>query len=182
MPQKMNPDAAELLRAKAPRVLASYTTLPASCTACRSPTPRTCRRTRSRSSTPSTRSSSASSARRDACRDRLRSRADGGGGRRRDGRRDRHRRPAGPPRDAVPRGPRGRRRPGTRTRSTRDRALRHRRDELGEFSELLDDEYYEVLAEGAWLDSKLSARGDVGPRRSPRQLELAPRAAATGAR
>jgi len=31
--------------------------------------------------------------------------------------------------------------------------------DLAEHSELLDDEYYEVLREGAWLDSKLSAGG-----------------------
>jgi argininosuccinate lyase len=33
------------------------------------------------------------------------------------------------------------------------------RERLGEFSELLDDEYYEVLAAGSWLDSKVSAGG-----------------------
>ena len=60
MPQKKNPDAAELLRAKAPRVRGvAARRCSASCTRCRSPTPRTCRRTRRRSSTPSTRSSSA---------------------------------------------------------------------------------------------------------------------------
>ncbi len=32
-------------------------------------------------------------------------------------------------------------------------------DELGGFSELLDEEYYEVLAEGSWLDSKVSPGG-----------------------
>jgi hypothetical protein len=32
-------------------------------------------------------------------------------------------------------------------------------DELPGFSELLDAEYYDVLAEGSWLDSKLSAGG-----------------------
>ena len=61
MPQKKNPDAAELLRAKSPRVAGlAGDAASASCTRCRSPTPRTCRRTRRRSSTPSTRSSSAS--------------------------------------------------------------------------------------------------------------------------
>ena len=48
-------------------------------------------------------------------------------------------------------------------------------DRLAEFSELLDDEYYEVLAEGSWLESKLSSGGtsadSVGA-----QLELAGRA------
>ena len=33
------------------------------------------------------------------------------------------------------------------------------RDQLAEHSELLDDEYYAVLAEGEWLDSKVSAGG-----------------------
>ncbi len=33
------------------------------------------------------------------------------------------------------------------------------RDEIAAHSELLDDEYYAVLAEGAWLDSKVSAGG-----------------------
>lgn len=33
------------------------------------------------------------------------------------------------------------------------------RERLGEFSELLDEEYYEVLAEGSWLDSKVSRGG-----------------------
>ena len=33
------------------------------------------------------------------------------------------------------------------------------RAELAEHSELLDEEYYEVLAEGSWLDSKVSAGG-----------------------
>ena len=32
-------------------------------------------------------------------------------------------------------------------------------EQLGGFSELLDEEYYEVLASGSWLDSKLSAGG-----------------------
>ena len=84
MPQKKNPDAAELLRAKAPRVVgAPDRRSTACCTGCRSPTTRTSRRTRSRSSTPSTRSSCACSvAQRDA---RRRSRFDRerhGGGRR----------------------------------------------------------------------------------------------------
>ena len=61
MPQKKNPDSAELLRAKAPaRRRATTPPCSARCTRCRSPTARTCRRTRSRSSTRSTRSSSAS--------------------------------------------------------------------------------------------------------------------------
>ncbi len=36
------------------------------------------------------------------------------------------------------------------------------REQLPEFSELLDDEYYDVLAEGSWLDSKVSRGGTSG--------------------
>jgi argininosuccinate lyase len=46
------------------------------------------------------------------------------------------------------------------------------RSELGSFSELLDDEYYEVLAEGSWLDSKLS-RGGTSAGAVERQLAIA---------
>jgi argininosuccinate lyase len=46
------------------------------------------------------------------------------------------------------------------------------RDELAGFSELLDDEYYEVLAEGSWLDSKLS-RGGTSAAAVEKQLEIA---------
>ena len=61
MPQKKNPDAAELLRGQGAADLVELPRpLPACCTACRSPTRRTCRRTRRRSSTPSTPSSCAS--------------------------------------------------------------------------------------------------------------------------
>ena len=43
------------------------------------------------------------------------------------------------------------------------------RDELARHSELLDDEYYEVLADGAWLESKRSAGGTgVGAARASR--------------
>ena len=44
--------------------------------------------------------------------------------------------------------------------------------ELAEHSELLDDEYYEVLREGAWLESKLSA-GGTSAARLAEQLEAA---------
>ena len=44
--------------------------------------------------------------------------------------------------------------------------------ELGGFSELLDDEYYEVLEEGSWLNSKLS-RGGTSASAVDRQLEIA---------
>jgi argininosuccinate lyase len=46
------------------------------------------------------------------------------------------------------------------------------RSDIGSFSELLDEEYYEVLAEGSWLDSKLS-RGGTSASAVERQLGLA---------
>ena len=46
------------------------------------------------------------------------------------------------------------------------------RSQLGGFSDLLDDEYYEVLAEGSWLDSKVS-RGGTSAVAVAIQLELA---------
>jgi argininosuccinate lyase len=47
-------------------------------------------------------------------------------------------------------------------------------EELAAHSELLDGEYYEVLAEGAWLDSKVS-RGGTGAIRLDEQLAAAGR-------
>ena len=55
------------------------------------------------------------------------------------------------------------------------------REELAAHSDLLDDEYYEVLAEGAWLDSKVSA-GGTGAAPLAEQLEKARRVVADGAR
>jgi argininosuccinate lyase len=46
------------------------------------------------------------------------------------------------------------------------------REDLARFTDLLDDEYYEVLGEGSWLDSKLS-RGGTSAESVSRQLELA---------
>ncbi len=46
------------------------------------------------------------------------------------------------------------------------------RDQLAEHSELLDDDYYEVLREASWLDSKLSAGGTAAVR-VDEQLERA---------
>ena len=54
MPQKKNPDIAELARGKSGRLIGNLTGLLATLKGCRSPTTATCRRTRSRSSTPST--------------------------------------------------------------------------------------------------------------------------------
>ena len=177
MPQKMNPDAAELLRAKAPRVVASYATAerrPAR--RCRSPTPRTSRRTRSRSSTRSTRSSSACSALdgmlggitfdREAM-------ADGGG--RRDGRRDRRRRPARPPRDALPRGPRRRRRARPpRARAAGSPSRRSRPRELGRLLGAARRRVLRGARRGRLARLEGLARRHLR-RRGRRQLELAAR-------
>jgi argininosuccinate lyase len=46
------------------------------------------------------------------------------------------------------------------------------REELGSFSERLDDEYYEVLANGSWLESKIS-EGGTASARVREQLERA---------
>jgi argininosuccinate lyase len=51
------------------------------------------------------------------------------------------------------------------------------RDELAAHSELLDDEYYEVLRQGTWLDSKLSA-GGTSAARLGEQIDVARRALA----
>ena len=79
---------------------------------------------------------------------------------RRVGGRDRGRRPAGAARDAVPRGARRRRRSRPPRARRRAAALSDiERDELASFSELLDDEYYEVLSTESALDAKRSAGG-----------------------
>ncbi|MCB0876575.1 MAG: argininosuccinate lyase [Solirubrobacterales bacterium] len=46
------------------------------------------------------------------------------------------------------------------------------REELAGFSDLLDDEYYEVLGEGSWLDSKVS-RGGTSAAALADQIDLA---------
>jgi argininosuccinate lyase len=52
------------------------------------------------------------------------------------------------------------------------------REEIAGHSELLDDEYYEVLAAGAWLDSKVSS-GGTGSKPLAVQLEQADRVLAS---
>jgi argininosuccinate lyase len=47
-------------------------------------------------------------------------------------------------------------------------------DELAKHSELLGDDYYEVLAEGAWLDSKVSS-GGTGSKPLSEQIDVARR-------
>ena len=53
-----------------------------------------------------------------------------------------------------------------------------RPEELAARSELLGDEYYDVLAQGAWLESKVS-RGGTGSERLAEQLEVARRVVET---
>ena len=80
------------------------------------------------------------------------------GGRRAD-RGDRHRGPARPPRGPVPPVARHRRR--ARARGARRRAPAVRPDARGDrrHSDVLDDEYYDVLAQSSWLESKVSEGG-----------------------
>ena len=125
--------------------------------------------------------------------DQLPPRAAGRGGRRRVARGDRRRRPAGPARPAVPRGARGRRRAGAARDRPGQAAVGADRRELAEHSPLLDDEFYAVLRDGAWLETKLSAGRDEPARacassssgRGPRSDEarvLRPSRARGGAR
>ena len=143
---------------------------PGSCTACRSPTGRTCRRTRSRSSTPPTRSSSACG-RSTGCspgiafdRERMAAAAADEMAaatdvadllvRRGMPFREAHGVVGGLVRHALERGHR--------------RSRRSRREQLAGFSELLDEEYYEVLGEGS-LARLEGLRAAAPPRRpSPR--------------
>ena len=125
MPQKKNPDAAELLRAKAPRVTASLTTLLGVLHALplaysQGPAGGQGGPLRRRRHDRAVAGGGRAHARRAA----LRSRADGGRRRGRDGGRDRHRGPAGPQGHAVPGGTRRRRRARAARRRVRAHALR----------------------------------------------------------
>ena len=115
MPQKKNPDSAELLRAKSPRVAADYLALLGTMHAL----PLTYGKDMQEDKEPLFDAIDTVELlpRRDrghARRDRVRPRAARGRLRRRDARRDRGRRPAGPQGRALPRGARDRRRPGPR--------------------------------------------------------------------
>ena len=161
MPQKKNPDAAELLRAKAPRIVAHLAALhgvmhgaPADLQqghAGGQGAP--LRRGRHAGAV-------AGGGARDARRDRVQARAPGRRGHRRDARRRRRRRHARQARRAVPAvardrrgpGPRGGRPPGARSPSSRARSSQ-------QHSDVLDDEFYAVLSQGSWLESKESEGG-----------------------
>ena len=166
MPQKKNPDAAELLRAKAPRVAASLTTLlgrPARAAAGLLQGPAggqggAVRRRRHDRAL-------ARGRRADARRDALRPRAARRGRRGRDGRGNRRRRPAGAKGDAVSRGARRRRRPRARARSRSGAAL----SELDPTSSPRTPSCSTMSTtrcwrDGAWLESKLSAGGTASAR------------------
>ncbi len=125
MPQKVNPDSAELLRAKAPRVAADYATLLGVMHAL----PLTYGKDMQEDKEPlfdaiDTIESCLDATEGDAGRDRLRPRAAGGGVGGRDAGGDRGRRPAGAARGPLPRGARDRRRPRPRGRAERTCALR----------------------------------------------------------
>ena len=154
MPQKKNPDSAELLRAKSPGWPPATPRCWARCTPCRSPTARTCRRIRSRSSTRSTRSSPASTRRRACWPGSLRPRAARGRLGRRDAGRDRGCGSARPQGRPLPRGARNRRWSGPRCGRAGQVALRTEPGRDRARSEQLDGSFYEVLERSSWLESK----------------------------
>ena len=163
-------------RQGAARGRATWPRCTACCTACRSPTTRTCRRTRSACSTRSTRSSSPLRAAAGMLAgDLVRPRAHGRRGRRRVPRRHRHRRPAGAPRSAVPRGPRDRRRPGAPGDRLGPQALRARR-RRAEPPELVPRLLAELLAE-----RRLARVEGLGGRHRRSRASRAARARARGA-
>ena len=148
MPQKKNPDAAELLRGKAPRVVAHLAALHGVLHAL----PLTYNKDLQEDKehlfdTVDTLRLAPRRVGRDDPRRELPPRAHGGGGVRRADRRDRRRRPARAPRRAVPRVARRRRRArARRRRRAAASSASYTPDELAAHSEHLDAEYYEVLA------------------------------------
>ena len=127
MPQKKNPDAAELLRAKSPRVSASLATLLGVLHALPLAYSKDLQEDKEALfDAVDTVEICLEAAERHARGPALRPRAPRRCGRRRDGRGDRRRRPAGPQGDAVSRGPRRRRRPRPRGDRGRQAALRAR--------------------------------------------------------
>ncbi len=162
MPQKKNPDAAELLRAKAPRVAG-----PADHPPRRAPRPAAdlqqgppggqgaaLRRHRHRRAVPR-------GGRRDAGRHRVRPRGHGRRGRRRVPGRHRRRRPAGQARRALPPGPRhrGRGGPGRRGAGKALSELTARGAGRAGARAGRPRRFYALLGDGAWLESKVSEGG-----------------------
>ena len=169
MPQKKNPDAAELLRAKAPRVAGRLLTLHGVLHGL----PLTYNKDLQEDKEQlfdaiDTIELCLGGGRRDAGGHRLRPRAPGRRGVRRVARRHRRRRPAGQARRALPHGARHRRRAWcgravergkplselTRGRAGRARAGARTRT------------FYELLRDGAWLESKVSEGGTALPARA----------------
>ena len=174
MPQKKNPDAAELLRAKAPRIAGHLVALHGVMHAL----PLTYNKDMQEDKehlfdAVDTLELCLAAATGMLERDRLRPRAAGRRPRRRVARRDRRRRPARAPRRAVPR-VRTASSPGSSRAVDSGRTLSELRpEELAEHSDLLDDEYYAVLArrEPGW--SRRSPRAAPRLRRVREQLAQA---------
>ena len=166
MPQKKNPDAAELLRAKAPRIVAHLTGLHGVMHGL----PLTYNKDLQEDKehlfdAVDTLELSLAAATGMLGGDRLRPRAARRRGRRRADRRHRRRRPARPARRAVPPVARDRRR--ARARDARRRASRSptsRGRSSRRHSPELDDEFYALLSQRAWLESKVSEGGTALPR------------------
>ncbi len=166
MPQKKNPDAAELLRAKAPRVVAHLTGLHGVMHGL----PLTYNKDLQEDKehlfdAVDTLELALAAATGMLERDPLRPRAPGRGRRRRADRRHRRRRPARAPRRAVPPVARDRRRARARDARRRQVAVAScHREELARHSPELDDEFYALLSQRAWLESKVSEGGTALPR------------------
>ena len=182
MPQKKNPDAAELLRAKAPRVAGHLVALHGVMHGL----PLTYNKDMQEDKehlfdAVDTLELCLAAAARDDRGDRLRPRADGRRRLRRVDRRDRHRRPARAPRDAVPRVARHRRRARARGARRGPHAVGAAARGAGRHSEALDEEYYDVLAQRSWLESKVSEGGTALARVREQLATRAPRSTASPA-
>ena len=173
MPQKKNPDAAELLRAKAPRVAASMSTLLGVLHALPLAYSKDLQEDKEALfDAVDTVELGLEVARAHARRTALRPRPARGGGRRRDARGDRRRRLPGRQGDAV-REAHGV--VGGLVRAALDSERRLSELEPGELeaeSELFSDDYYELFRGSGRLDSKRSA-GGTGAEALATQLELA---------
>ncbi len=161
MPQKKNPDAAELLRAKAPRVVAHLSALHGVMHGL----PLTYNKDMQEDKehlfdAVDTLDLCLQAARGMLSTITFRREALSDAASRRDDRRHRRRRPARAPRHPVPAVARDRRRAGARRRSSRAaRSPSSTPDELARHSEVLDDEFYAVLSQRSWLESKVSEGG-----------------------
>ena len=166
MPQKKNPDAAELLRAKAPRVAAHLVALHGVMHGL----PLTYNKDMQEDKEHLFDAADTLELCLDAADGMLssitlppRPARRGGGGRA--ARRDRRRRPAGPARPAVPRGARGRRRSGAhRDRPGQAAVGAHRRGAGRSTRRCSTTSSMRLLRDGAWLETKVSQGGTSLPR------------------